>query len=95
MEKSRSYNQKSNSAVSKRYRKAIKQSKTYPGADINNDHNPVICTIHVQLKKVIQWKGTKRLHYAIVLENKERKEKYNIKVRKRFEVLDREDERTK
>lgn len=79
----------------KHYFNAIRQSKTYSGADINSDHSAVICTMHVQLKGLIQQKGTKKLDYAIVLESKEMKEKYNIEVRNRSEVLDREEGGTK
>lgn len=79
----------------KHYFNAIRQSKTYSGADINSGHSAVICTMHVQLKGLIQQKGTKKLDYAIVLESKEMKEKYNIEVRNRSEVLDREEGGTK
>lgn len=38
--------------MDKRYRNGIKGVKTYPGADIGSDHNPVIGTLEIRLKKV-------------------------------------------
>ena len=35
--------------VRKRHRNSIKQCKTYPGADIGSDHNPVIASVSVRL----------------------------------------------
>lgn len=38
--------------IDKRYRNGIKGVKTYPGADIGSDHNPVIGTVSIKLKKI-------------------------------------------
>ena len=37
--------------VRKRHRNCIKQCKTYPGADIGSDHNPLIARVSVRLKR--------------------------------------------
>ena len=29
--------------VRNRFRNSVKQVKTYPGADVDSDHNPVVC----------------------------------------------------
>ncbi|XP_072402422.1 uncharacterized protein [Diabrotica undecimpunctata] len=34
-----------------RFRNSIKAVKTYPGADVASDHNPVVCKFEVKLKK--------------------------------------------
>lgn len=39
-------------AIKKRYRNVAKQAKTYPGADINNDHVPVVSMMKLKLKNV-------------------------------------------
>lgn len=39
--------------INKRYRNSIKAAKTYPGADVSTDHNPVIIRIEVKFKKLI------------------------------------------
>ena len=37
--------------IRQRYKNSITQCKTYPGADVGSDHNPVIARITVKLKK--------------------------------------------
>lgn len=43
--------------INKRFRRSITSAKTFPGADINSDHNPVVATLQVKLKVL---KKTKR-----------------------------------
>lgn len=38
--------------VNRRYRNSILSAKTYPGADISSDHNPVVAAMRIKLKKV-------------------------------------------
>lgn len=38
--------------INRRYRNAVTKVKTYPGADCDNDHVPVIADIKVRLKKL-------------------------------------------
>ena len=38
--------------ISKRFRNALIQVKTYPGADNSNDHVPVIATIKLKLERI-------------------------------------------
>ncbi|XP_008482566.1 craniofacial development protein 2-like [Diaphorina citri] len=38
--------------IRKRFRNSVKSVKTYPGADVSSDHNPVIAEIKIKLKKV-------------------------------------------
>ena len=33
--------------VRNRFRNSVKQVKTYPGADVDSDHNPVVCKIKI------------------------------------------------
>lgn len=44
--------------IRRRFRNTIKSVKTYPGAEIAFDHNPVVAAIHLKLKKMV-WKTTK------------------------------------
>ena len=37
--------------INTRFRNSVKQTKTYPGADIGSDHNPVVATVKINLKK--------------------------------------------
>lgn len=45
--------------VNRRFRNSILSTKTYPGADIASDHNPVVAEVQLKLKKVA--KKTARL----------------------------------
>lgn len=38
--------------INKRFRNAIRQVKTYPGADCNSNHVKVVVTLLVQLRKL-------------------------------------------
>ena len=37
--------------INTRFRNSVKQAKTYPGADIGSDHNSVVATVKINLKK--------------------------------------------
>ena len=39
--------------VRSRHRNCIKQCKTYPGADVGSDHNPLIARVSVRLKRAM------------------------------------------
>ena len=41
-----------------KFRNCITQAKTYPGADMNSDHNPVVVKINMKLKRT---NATKRV----------------------------------
>ncbi|XP_072400277.1 uncharacterized protein [Diabrotica undecimpunctata] len=47
--------------INKRFRNAIISAKTYPGADINSDYNPLVAQLRVRLKTLIQKQNNKRL----------------------------------
>ena len=37
--------------INKRYRNAVKQARTYPGADVGSDDNPLMIKMNIKLKK--------------------------------------------
>ena len=43
-----------------RLRNCIKQAKTYPGADMDSDHNPVVVKINMKLKRTNATKGSEK-----------------------------------
>ena len=47
--------------IRRRFRNAVKSVKTYPGADVSSDHNPVVANIKIKLKKVQRKKKTNAL----------------------------------
>ena len=47
--------------LNERFRNCIKQAKTYPGADMNSDHNPVVVKINMKLKRTNATKRSEQL----------------------------------
>ena len=81
--------------IKKRFRNAVKETKTYPGADIGSDHVPVICRIQVKLKCIKKQARAKKLDYAKLKEDSNIKDQYSLKVTNRFEVLEDEGDKDK
>ena len=75
--------------IRKRYRNGIKQCKTYPGADIASDHNPLIAKVSVRLKRAMQKSQNKKKEMIDwgKLAVPEMKEKYLIDVSNKNEIL--------
>lgn len=59
--------------INKRYRNSIKSAKTYPSADIKSDHNPLVATIKLTLKKLKQRK-TARYDLSQLKDNNTKRE---------------------
>ena len=38
--------------INTRFRNSVKQTKSYPGADIGSGHNPVVATVKINLKRI-------------------------------------------
>lgn len=57
--------------IKKRFRNAIKYTKTYPGADVGSDHNLLVSYIRVRLKKIINRNKTNRPNLEIIENSKE------------------------
>ena len=70
-----------------RFRNSVIQCKTYPGADIGSDHNPVIAKIKIKLKKLQKAvKKTPKVDIA-KLKTEEIQRNYFIEVTNRYSVL--------
>ena len=76
--------------INERFRNCIKQAKTYPGADINSDHNPVVIKIKVKLKKTRNRIRKEQLDLNL-LSIDEHRVKYNIEIRNRYNILNIEE----
>ena len=72
--------------INQRYRNCITQVKTYPGADIDSDHNPVTMKIEITLKQIKKRQSTVHLDLNMLKDENIRLE-YNILVQKRFNRL--------
>ena len=75
--------------VRQRYKRSIKNVKTFPGADCDSDHTPVVAKILLKLKKVqkrSQFRPKWKLDYLVG----DTANQFNIKTENRFEVLMKE-----
>ena len=75
--------------VSQRHRNCIKQTKTYPSADVNSDHNPVVMDMKVKLKHTKKKKNYEQLDMNM-LKEEQYKQRYNVKVSNIYEHLNHE-----
>ncbi|XP_030746013.1 craniofacial development protein 2-like [Sitophilus oryzae] len=50
--------------INKRYRNSILSAKTYPGADMASDHNPVVATFKLTLKRIRQSKKSTKMDFT-------------------------------
>lgn len=69
-----------------RFKNNILKCKTYPGADINSDHNPVIATVKMKLKIPHKTKSTPRYDLS-ALKMPEVRREFAIKVENKFGSL--------
>ena len=73
--------------IRKRFRNAVKNAKTAPGADCNSDHVPVVCQVRVNLKKITKKRKYPKLDINLLRTDPDMKSRYNIAVKNRFEAL--------
>ena len=74
-------------AINKRYRNAVRDVRTYPGADCYSDHVPVVANISLKLKKVIKSRKEERRDLKQLITNEHLKEAYRVEVENRYGVL--------
>ena len=72
--------------INKRFKNCVKDVKSYPGADVNSDHNLLIGRVSIKLKKVKKQKG--REQYDLnMLKDEESRVTYAVEVKNRYEAL--------
>ena len=81
-------NQIDYTTICKRFRNAVTQAKSYPGADCGSDHIPVIFNLQVKLKKIKTGKSEPRRQKDLLIIDQDTKESYAVKVQNRFAVLE-------
>ena len=80
--------------ISRRYRNAIKQAKSHPGADCGSDHVPVICTLKVKIQRLKKGNTGPRLDFDQLSNNADIRREYAISVKNRYDVLKDEGQAT-
>ncbi|KAL4083913.1 hypothetical protein QTP88_029229 [Uroleucon formosanum] len=73
--------------VKKRYQNQVKQSKSFPGADIHSDHNLVIMESSLSLKKMENKQISKKKWYLDKLKDKETRYSYSEGVNNKLKEL--------
>ena len=55
--------------INKRFRNCVKQAKSYPGSDMNSDHNPVIVKMKIQPKTLNKTNRKQQLDFSLLKNN--------------------------
>ena len=72
--------------LNQRFMNCVKQARTYPGTDVNSDHNPVTITFKVKLKIIKRNQAQSQIDYNL-LKDDTYKRRYNILVKNYYDVL--------
>ena len=78
--------------INRRFRNSLLQVKTYPGADCDSDHVPVVATVRVRIKRIVKGKARPKPQVNLLRENENIKNQYSVEVKNRFEILQQESE---
>ena len=84
---SNTHNQIDYIMINKRFRNVVKQSNSYPGADINSDHNLVVAKVQIKLCKLQKTKQQAKFQLTKLLDDHNARSEFQLKVSKRFEKL--------
>jgi len=73
--------------IKSRFKNNVKKAKTYPGADIGSDHNPVVIKMCIKLKKT-ESKSCKEPQIDLsALQQPDIEQKYLVEVKNSYEQL--------
>ena len=78
-------NQIAHILINNRFTSSIQNVKTYPGADISSDHNPVVATLRLKLRK-IKRKPTQKIDIEKI-QNKDRRKKIKNSLNEELNTL--------
>ena len=73
--------------INTRFRNSIKQTKTYPGADIGSDHNPVVATVKINLKRIKKKEKMEQFNLDM-LKDEHMWQQYAVKVNNIFDCIE-------
>ena len=75
--------------TNKRFRNAVMQAGTYPGADVGSDHNPLMTKMNIKLKKPKKNLINQQIELNL-LKHDEYKIIYAVEVENQYEALSKE-----
>ena len=76
--------------IGSRFRNGVISAKTYPSADCESDHIPVVADMRIKLKKLVKGKPRERLDYSALSKSAVANE-FKLSVKNQYEVLKMED----
>ena len=77
--------------INKRFRNSVVDVKTYPGADINSDHAPLVADMYLKLKKPKKKQFKPKLDIKL-LNDTDIQSLYSVSVKNKYEALRAENE---
>ena len=77
--------------INSRFKNGVRRVKTYPGADINSDHNPVVMKLKIKLTKVQTKRRQGQLNLDMLKEENIRS-RFNVAIQNKFDVLNVEEQ---
>ena len=80
-------NQIDHVAVNGKFKRSVRDTRSYRGADSGSDHNLVITTVRLCLRGIVKNKSTNRRYDTAKLKIPEVKQQFQIKLRNRFSCL--------
>ena len=75
--------------INTRFRNSVKQTKTHPGADIGSDHNPVVATVKITLKRIKKKENMEQFNLDM-LKDEHMRQQYAVEVNNSFDCLEHE-----
>ena len=75
--------------INTRFRNSVKQTKTYPGADIGSDHNTVVATVNINLKRITKKESMEQFNMDM-LKYEHMRQQYAVEVNHSFDCLEHE-----
>ncbi|GFN82984.1 craniofacial development protein 2-like protein [Plakobranchus ocellatus] len=83
----RNTNKRDSILIQKRFRHAVKTSKSLPGADCDSDHFPVMCKFQIILKKLRKANANPKFQMDLLKSDEKLKDKIAIAVHNKYETL--------
>ena len=66
--------------INERFRNSVTQVKSYPLADCGSDHNPIVATVRVKLRKLMRKRSQPKLQSDLLKSENEYRQKFRQQV---------------
>ena len=70
--------------INERFCNSVTQVKSYPGSDCGSDHNPIVATVRVKLRKLMRKKSQPKLQTDLLRNENEYRQQFRQQVSARF-----------